>query len=75
MGTQVIGSSVSNPNFADFLDLEPWPAKEARVKTAQRFGPLSGLVCSLADWDPNLVTIDGWKIIDGAVNYALTSCS
>jgi hypothetical protein len=27
---------------------------------------------AFANWDPSLVTADGWKLLDGAVNYALT---
>ena len=66
-GTDVIASSVSNPTYGVFAVLEPgeiggggstWSARRMAVP-------------AYADWDPALVTADGWKLLDGAVAYGL----
>ena len=71
-GTQVIASSVSNSTYAVMLNLEP--GQLGGLVSSVQYGPWSsrriGVPC-YADWDPALVTADGWKILDGAVAYAL----
>ena len=66
-GTDVIASSVADPTLGVFAVLEPgeiggggstWSARRMAVP-------------AYADWDPALVTADGWKLLDGAVAYAL----
>lgn len=66
-GTDVIASSVSTPTYGVLAALDPgqiggggntWSAVRIAVPT-------------YADWDPALVTADGWKIFDGVVAYSL----
>jgi hypothetical protein len=67
-GTEIIALSVATPANGVFAVLEAGqPGKDGNTFSASRMA----LPC-YENWDPNLVTADGWKLLDGAVVYALT---
>jgi hypothetical protein len=67
-GTDIIALSVATPANGVFAVLESGqPGKDGTTWTARRMA----LPC-YENWDPNLVTAEGWKLLDGAVTYALT---
>jgi hypothetical protein len=67
-GADIIALSVATPANGVFAVLESGqPGKDGNTWTARRMA----LPCH-ENWDPNLVTVDGWKLLDGAVAYALT---
>jgi hypothetical protein len=70
-GTQVIARSTSNPTLASMLLLEPGQQGGTgqggtTIWSSRRIG-----VPSYADWDPTLVSANGWKLLDNAVAYAV----
>jgi hypothetical protein len=68
-GTTVIAQMVATPDFGIFAVLEAGAlggANDATTYPALRMA----LPCH-DSWDPALVTADGWKLLDGAVAYAL----
>jgi hypothetical protein len=70
-GTQVIARSTSNPTYANLLLLEPGQQGGTgqggtTIWSSRRIG-----VPSYADWDPALVSANGWKLLDNAVAYAV----
>ena len=70
-GTQLIASSVADGTLAVFLNL-PAGAQggTGQAGTTVWSAPRIGLPI-YADWDPALVTDNGWKIIDRAVSVSL----
>ena len=65
-GTHVIASSVADPTLGVFAVLEPGAVGGG----GSTWSALRMAVPGYANWDPALVTADGWKILDGAVAYA-----
>lgn len=66
-GTKEIAVSASSPNYAVFAVL---PA--GAVGAGGQTWPALRMALPCYDtWDPTLVTADGWKLLDGAVAYAL----
>jgi hypothetical protein len=66
-GTKEIAVSASSPNYAVFAVL---PA--GAVGAGGQTWPALRMALPCYDsWDPSLVTADGWKLLDGAVAYAL----
>jgi hypothetical protein len=68
-GTTVIANMVSTPDFGIFAVLE---AGALGGPTDNITWPHLRMAVPAHDtWDPNLVTADGWKLLDGAVAYSL----
>jgi MYXO-CTERM domain-containing protein len=66
-GTDIIALSVADPTLGVFAVLEAGNiGGGGSTWSARRMA----LPC-YDNWDPNLVTADGWKLLDGAVDYAV----
>jgi PEP-CTERM motif len=69
LGTTLIGQMVSTPNNGVFAVLDAG----AIGGGGNSWSHLRMAVPAHDTWNPNLVTLDGWKLLDNAVTYGLTT--